>query len=80
MKKINLFITLILITILFCGCDEQTFVEKDLQDGKCNSCGGNWHFTKTVCFLNEANYYYTCDNCGKYVYTPTWFENLKRYF
>lgn len=78
MKKFNLFIILILIIILLCGCDEQTAVDKNLQDGKCNTCGGNWHFTEAVSFLNEVKYYYTCDNCGRYVYTPTWFENLKR--
>lgn len=77
MKKFNLFIVLILITILFCSCDEQTPIDGDLQDGRCNNCGGNWHFTEAVNFFNEVHYYYTCDNCGRCVYTSTWFENLK---
>jgi len=78
MKYISSILVLILIIILFCGCNEQTPTDKDLQDGKCNSCGGNWYFTEAVSFLNRVNYYYTCDNCGRDIYTPTWFENLKR--
>ena len=78
MKYISSIFALILIIILLCSCDGQTPVDKDLQDGRCNNCGGIWHFTEASSLLNAVNYYYTCDNCGRSVYTQTWFENLKR--
>lgn len=71
-------ILILILTLFLCGCQNQSPVDKNLQDGKCNNCGGNWHFTEAVSFLNEVHYYYTCDKCGRNIYTSTWFENLKR--
>lgn len=68
-------IILILIPILFlCGCQEQSLEDKNLLDGRCDNCGGNWHFVEAKSFLNEVKYYYTCDKCGRTIYTPTWFD------
>ena len=65
-------ILILILTLFLGGC--QSPEDKDLSDRKCDNCGGNWHFEKASSFLNEVNYYYTCDKCGRIIYTRTWFD------
>lgn len=72
MQKKIILLLMILFLFILTGCKSDA-IERDLQDGKCNACGGNWHYLKTTNFLNDTHYYYKCDRCERELYTEQWF-------
>lgn len=74
MKKIiSILIILIMFTFMLCSCD--TPEDRDLQDGICNTCGGNWHYEATYNILS-TRYIYKCDYCEKEILTYKWWGKL----
>lgn len=70
MKKIlSILIILIIFTFMLCSCS--TPEDRDLQDGICNTCGGNWRYKETY-NLVSTRYLYQCDYCGKEILTYKW--------
>lgn len=73
MKKIiSILIILIIFTFMLCSCTPE---DRDLQDGICNTCGGNWHYEATYNVLS-TRYIYKCDYCGKEILTYKWWGKL----
>ena len=74
MKKIiSILIILIIFTFMLCSCS--TPEDRDLKDGICNTCGGNWHYEATYNVLS-TRYIYKCDYCGKEILTYNWWGKL----
>lgn len=55
---------------MLCSCS--TPEDRDLQDGICNTCGGNWRYKETYNLLSSTRYEYRCDYCGKEILTYKW--------
>lgn len=72
MQKKIILLFMVLLLFILTGCENDT-IEHDLQDGKCNVCGGNWHYSETTNLLNNTHYYYKCDRCKRELYTEQWF-------
>lgn len=69
MKKIILFLIILILSLLLAACKSEY---DDLTDMKCDACGGEYHYKTTVNFLDDTQYYYVCDICGKEIRTRIW--------
>lgn len=65
-----IFITVIAIIVFTFNCIENSFSNREFNNGVCAKCGGNYIYQQAVGHFTGTYYIYECDKCGNHIEIP----------